>query len=247
MSIATTNNVIYIAGDNTILMSTDKGKTFIAAGSVSGKVRDIEYTSSSANPPTFWAVGIDGLVLKALAGSNLKELNPANLTWQKIDLPGAGNLNGVNFSFDDGLIVGDDGFISETRDGGASFSRVTNVSTKANLLTINGTETIGGESVLIQRRTINGMPVGAYRWSQRESTDLPTIRNLACISDCMAVGLTSAGATILKYSVDKNDTFDDGVTEASGIRNQLNAILWSGSRYIAVGAKGTFLSRKKDL
>lgn len=244
--IAWVNNVVYIAGDNTILMSKDNGKNFVAAGNVTGKIRDIVFASSDANPVSFWAVGSDGLVLNATSTSKLENLKPESLAWTKVDVPDAGNLTGVTFSFRNGLIVGEGGFIAETRDDGKTFSRVTSVSTKANLLTVDGSETIGGEGVLIRRNPINGMPSGSYHWAQYESTDLPTIRDLACISDCMAVGSTASGATILKYSTDENGSLDNGVPEASSIYDQLNAITWGPSRYIAVGANGAFLSRAKD-
>ena len=83
--IAYVNSVVYIGGDNIVLISRDKGNNFVRAGSVEGEVRDIDYQSSNSKPGTFWAVGTNGLVLKAetgvKAGDEVEGFEPASLVW----------------------------------------------------------------------------------------------------------------------------------------------------------------------
>ncbi|WP_324956893.1 hypothetical protein [Oligoflexus sp.] len=54
--VAAVNNVVYIGGDNIVLMSVDNGKTFVTTGKVEGNIKDINFTSTDTKPATFWAV-----------------------------------------------------------------------------------------------------------------------------------------------------------------------------------------------
>ncbi|HYX37816.1 MAG TPA: YCF48-related protein [Oligoflexus sp.] len=176
----------------------------------------------------------------------MENLDPTALVWEKVSIPDAENLTGVMFSFDDGLIVGENGFIAETHDGGDSFNRVTiqSANTRANLLTIdnNTSQMIGGEGIMLRRSSISGMPAGSYTWSAHQGSDLPTIRDLACFTDCMAVGSTKSGSSILKIDIDGNIE----EVQASGLKAQLNSIAWAPGGYLAVGGNGTFLKRSGE-
>lgn len=242
-SIAWVNDVFYVGGKDVVLISTDKGATFQRGGSPSGAIRSMAYTSYGRDSFAFWAVGDGGLILRAtVVNQKLEDFAPSALVWEKLSIPGAGNLTGVSMSFGRGLIVGEKGFIAQTHDNGATFEKVSQVTTTKNLLAIDD-EVIGGDGVLVRRSPINGMPVGSYKWSLREVSDFPTILGLKCTYDCMVVGRSATGSVIMFIDHD-GKKFE---TEASGIKENLRGInVGPDGRYIAVGDSGAvFIASKR--
>lgn len=232
------NDVVFIGGENIVLMSKDKGNTFVKAGEVSGNIVDMDFTSSRERGDSFWAVGTEGLALVARLGEQeLEDFAPESMTWKKVEISGSKNLTGVSFSFEDGLVIGDNGFLVQTSNGGETFEPVTNISTEANLLTIDD-EVIGGEGVIARRDAISGMPVGSYKWSLDAYSNFPVFRDFNCLSECMAVGSNNGGSLVVRISRE-NEIIE---TQASGIRSELRAITRiTGDSYVAVGTSGAVL------
>jgi photosystem II stability/assembly factor-like uncharacterized protein len=221
-------------------MSTDEGKTFAKAGEVQGTVRAMCVTSSGSNRFTFWAVGDHGLVLRAAVANEV--FDPTTLVWEKVDIGYTGNLTGISFSFDAGLIVGSNGYIVQTNDAGKTFSTVSNVRTTSDLNVLFGSY-IGGNGVIMNRSPISGMPVGSYKWWSKEGTDYPNITALRCLGDCIAVGYTDKGAIIMSINGDNGNVIE---RQAEGIHKILRSIDRTVNGFIAVGDSGTAYFKAKE-
>jgi hypothetical protein len=231
------NNVMFVCGVDAILISKDHGQTFTPAKGIKGRLNDIEWTSSLAHGSNFWAVGAAGLVLKAkIPNQDLEQLDPDALVWQQVDVGHSGDLTGVSFSFERGLIIGKSGFIVQTQDMGSTFEPVPQVETSQDLLTIDD-EVIGGDRVLLKREPISGMPVGSYRWLATEDSSWPQILGLHCLSDCLAVGRHNGSSAI--FTIKGEDVLE---TEAANIPYRLHAITnMFNKAFIAVGGNGKAL------
>jgi len=233
------NNVIYIAGDNVFLLSTDGGGTFEQVPGIDFVVRDVSFTGGGGVGSTFVAVGDGGQVARANSDIDINLIKAGDLEWKKIVVAGSTDLTGISLQFSQGKIVGKGGFVAISQDAGQSFNPDEGARTDLDFFTIDG-DFMAGNGMFARRYTPSGWPVGSISWEIAKSSDLPLIRQLWCLAECMAVGERNTGAMIVRISA-------VGVlleTEVSKLRTRLNSIRNRNGGLIAVGAAGKILIRE---
>ncbi len=228
------NEVVYVAGQDSVFVSKDGGNSFQDIGeAVEGRILDMTY-----NTGAFWAVGEKGIVWKGTIDGDLESFDPLKTKWEKVDLGIIADLNGLSFSFSRGLIVGDGGTVLETTDGGKTFENVGK--TTDDLKTIDS-DVFAGPQSLFYYGGIDGAPAYAVKWITRKNSAYPNFVDIDCIVDCLALGESGDGSTILLISdlnpADSNKKGGEILeTLVKGVKPQLNAL--AAHKKIAVGKKG---------
>lgn len=218
-----TNTGCAVGDSGNIIRSTDRGATWTAAASGTGKnLRGVAFPSTN----TGFAVGEAGTIVKTTTGTS----------WTAVASGTARNLNGTYFTgTSNGWAVGDSGTILKTVNG-ASFSAQAS-GTTGNLNGVHFTTTSNGNAVgdngLILRSTNGGAS-----WSVRASGTTKNLNGVFFPSGTIGFAVGDGGV-ILK-------TTNSGGTWsalASGTGANLNGVFFTNSTVgYAVGDGGVLLS-----
>jgi photosystem II stability/assembly factor-like uncharacterized protein len=223
-------NAVYAVGDGgTIVLSRDSGATWAVKHTGSEKLRAIGsfFTESS---DVIAAVGNDGSGVVLLTSTDWE-------TWTRTLVKAGATVNAAQFSFNEGLIVGDNGLILETTDKGATWSSPAGLSapgTNAWHFISGLGPTVFGDGAVLERSR-NGQVVS---WQAKRDATLPDMVSEAAD---YAIGANKAGRQTLVHFTDpatKAFTLED-----LGVSTPLAAMAYVDDGLVVVGAEGTILHR----